>query len=374
MADALYLPEDIVHLIFLRLPRKPLFRLKCLSKHWNRLISEHFIKLRSRRMMFLPSLPFHAIDNTATSEDMTPSKMIKLSSPSINTGSYKEVTIVGSFNGIVLLVLEYLNTIVIDPNSPYGHHMILYNPLSGEFNTVPRGGSYKSYNYYVYGFGYGTAADDLKIIRLKYLRFGSNYESKSFEVFSLKTWSWSRPSKLTDDSCFCDSYSSGIFANGFLYWNATRNSGSPLYLIVTLNIKTMEFSRIEIPDRYWMHRLGTYKGRLCMICSQNNVEGYELRVMNKPWLCSSELWSTVCSFPSSLLHIDFASDLGTLCILDDGRLLTLKSCNQLIIYDMLKDSYMEVDNLTSFIRVGKLQSVEYIQSSISPSDICSVFI
>ncbi|KAM0001789.1 putative F-box domain, kelch-type beta propeller, F-box associated interaction [Helianthus debilis subsp. tardiflorus] len=252
MADALYLPKDIVHLIFLRLPRKPLFQLKCLSKHWNRLISEHFTKLRSRRMMFLPSLPFHAIDNTATSKDMTPLNMIQLSSPSINTGSYKEVTIVGPFNGIVLLVLEYLNTIVIDPNSPYGHHMILYNPLSGEFNTVPSGGSYKSYNYYVYGFGYGTAADDLKIIRLKYHRTN---ESNSFEVFSLKTWSWSRPSKLTDGSCFYNSYSSGIFANGFLYKNAARKPYSLLNLIVTLNIKTMEFSRIEIPDRYRMHRL-----------------------------------------------------------------------------------------------------------------------
>ncbi|XP_076939411.1 putative F-box protein At3g16210 [Bidens hawaiensis] len=143
MADAC-LPEDIIHEILIRMPTKPLVRLKCVSKHWNRLISDpYFMKSRSRRMIFLPSLPFHTIDNTNDMERT----MIKLCSP-FSPESYEEMTIVGSFNGILLLVLS---------DYSFDDHLILYNPFSGKFKKVPDPETQSG--TYVYEFGYGTTAD-----------------------------------------------------------------------------------------------------------------------------------------------------------------------------------------------------------------------
>ncbi|XP_076912058.1 F-box/kelch-repeat protein At3g06240-like [Bidens hawaiensis] len=359
MADSQYLPEHIMREIFLRMPTKPIVRLTCLSKHWHRVISDpKFMKLRSRRMLFLPSLPFHAIDSRDQS-------MFKPSPPLINREDYEEVTIVGSFNGIVLVVLKYCKTIVVSCRQ-YNRHMILYNPLSGEFKTVPDPPSFRAYNNYVYGFGYGTTRDDLKIVRLK---DDSILHLKSYEVFSLKTWSWSAPSQLTGDYCFTGSYS-GMFVNGFLYWNAkTETRGVPV--IVALDLKKMVFSEIEIPDDYWLYRLGTYNEQLCMVCSQLD-DGYELRVMNEHEHDFGKSW-LVCWFGSLFtFEINHSFSFGALCILDDGKLLRGMSAKELVIHDMVKDSYKEVNSLTGFGHKGKLQSVEYVESLISPSDICSV--
>ncbi|KAI3783637.1 hypothetical protein L1987_42723 [Smallanthus sonchifolius] len=101
-------------------------------------------------MIFLPGLPFHAIDKTDA-----PSMLKRCSL--FDQESYKDFTIAGSFNGIQLLV----------PNSCSQHdHMILYNPFSGNFNTVPDLPT-ASGTTYAYGFGYGTIFDVLKIVRLR---------------------------------------------------------------------------------------------------------------------------------------------------------------------------------------------------------------
>ncbi|XP_076902646.1 F-box/kelch-repeat protein At3g06240-like [Bidens hawaiensis] len=337
MADAC-LPEHILHEIFTRMPTKPLVRLKCLSKHWNRLISDpYFMKSRSRRMIFLPSLPFHTIDNT---NDMART-MIKLCSP-FSRESYREMTILGSFNGILILVLSY---------SLYDH-FILYNPFLGKFKEVPD--PITQSLTCVYGFGYGTTADDLKIVRL-------NRYCNTIEVFSLKAWSWSMPSNLNKD-IFNINIDPGTFVNEFLYWIAGIK-------ILFLDMKKMVFSEIDCPNK-WMINLGTYNSRLCMMC-ENNMDKYELWVMKEHGIRKS--WSMAC-----LLKLDFGLYSHFLdyerwsCILDDGKLLILKSSKQLIIYDMFEDSYKEVNTLMSFGLVGRLQAVEYVESSLSPSDICSI--
>ncbi|KAJ0919065.1 putative F-box associated interaction domain, F-box-like domain superfamily [Helianthus annuus] len=368
MADA-YLSAQILHQIFLQLPTKPLVQLKCLSKLWKRQISDpNFMNLRSRPMIFLPSFPFLAIDNTGTP------LMIKLSNPVINPERYREITVAGSFKGILVLVLKYgipVDNILLEDD------IVLYNPFSGEFKELPHSRKFDPCTKYVYGFGYGTTADDLKIVRLKDNSSGRvkscEVDYKSCEVFSLKYMSWSRPSKFIGDYFVSNSYS-GIFANGFLYWNAMRTAHFRTPLILALDLKKMVFSEIEIPDRRSLIRLGTYKGRLCMLCSQVNVEGYELRVMNEHGFGKS--WSTVLSFKSSLsMLISYASCVGRMCILDDGKLLMWQpSEQQFVIYDMFKDSHMVVKLLTDFDQKGRLHSLEYVESSVSPSDICSVSI
>ncbi|KAF5805919.1 putative F-box-like domain superfamily protein [Helianthus annuus] len=124
--------------ILVRLPKQPILRFRCLSKHWNRLLSDHFMKSRSRRMILLPTRPLHAIDYTND----------------------------GTINGIVLLVF-------IDD-------MILYNP----FTIVPKQSLHPSHSSSnAYGFCYGTTPDDLKIVRLRVLDHIDYYRC---DVFSLK--------------------------------------------------------------------------------------------------------------------------------------------------------------------------------------------
>ncbi|KAI3705235.1 hypothetical protein L1987_75469 [Smallanthus sonchifolius] len=67
MAAMHHLPEDIVFNIFSQIPTKPLLRLRCVSKDWNRMILDHITKSRSRRMILLPFKPLQAIDNMVPS-------------------------------------------------------------------------------------------------------------------------------------------------------------------------------------------------------------------------------------------------------------------------------------------------------------------
>ncbi|XP_076946910.1 putative F-box protein At1g50880 [Bidens hawaiensis] len=49
--------NDILYNILARLPGKPLLRFRCVSKHWNGLISDpYFMKSRSRRMIHVTLL------------------------------------------------------------------------------------------------------------------------------------------------------------------------------------------------------------------------------------------------------------------------------------------------------------------------------
>ncbi|KAI3706049.1 hypothetical protein L1987_76302 [Smallanthus sonchifolius] len=184
------------------MPTKPLLRLKCLSKH---LISDpNILKSRSRRMIFLPSLPFHVI--------VDPS-MVILRFPFENS-QRKKITIVGSINGIILLLIKSLYD---------DHDMILYNPFSGDFKTIP---------YYPPSFDHLIAESINRTV------FGF----VSYEVFDFKTLSWSRAFEI-------GKYSLGFFS--------------------ALDVEKMVFSEIVIPDDCASVRLGAYNGRLCMVCYQN---------------------------------------------------------------------------------------------------------
>ena len=197
------LPEDIVLKIFAKLPTKPLVRLKCLSKHWNHLISDPYFmeSIRSRQMTLLAIRSFYTMDNRDHS-------IAKLCSPFRNS-KIKDVFIAGTFNGIVLIILKYRDF----------DNMILYNPFTGLFKIIPDPDPHPSLassypNSFAYGFGYGTTPNDLKIVRLE-----SCCRSKSFDIFGLKSGSWSTPPKLIprDYAIF---QRSGTFLNGFLYWIA----------------------------------------------------------------------------------------------------------------------------------------------------------
>lgn len=344
------LPEDLVLKIFSKLPAKPLSRLKCLSKHWNHLISDpYFMKsIRSRQMTLLAIHSFHAMDNRDHS-------IVKLGSPFRNS-KIEDVIIAGTFNGIVLLILKY----------PDFDYMILYNPFTGVFKLVPDPDLdpplIASPDTFTYGFGYGTTPDDLKIVRLE-----ACCRSKSFEIFGLKSGSWSTPSKLISRD-FALLQDAGTFLNGFLYWIAYSFDDSRL-LVVALDVKEMVFSKIPLPCSTKMaDGLDTLDGHLCVFI---NAEEYGLWIMQEDG--SEKSWSKVC-----MPGIDI-NEFHPLCILDDRKVVMLKQPNHLIIHDMLNDWSKKVyEDKTNTLKYPsnrwRTYAIKYVESLISPSDLCSTLI
>ncbi|KAJ0789217.1 putative F-box domain, galactose oxidase/kelch, beta-propeller, F-box associated interaction [Helianthus annuus] len=353
MADKHHLPEEIIIDIFVRLPTKPLLRFRCLSKRWNRLISYHFTKSRSRRrMILLPSDPLQAIDNTIQG-GLTPVHQMtsKFPSSSKNIGS-KHVTIVGTFNGIVLLALK---------------DMILYNPLTGAFKIVPSSPLKASHRYPdAYGFCYGTAPDDLKIVRIRlvknvYIAFGQ--PRIWCDVFSLKNGTWStRYTTLVGPRWFIKQYA-GIFVNGFLYWLAVREN---LPLILALDVKKMVFSEIQLPYIHcYVDCLGASGGHLYVF--REYYDRFELWMMKEHGIEKEKSWSKV-------LTSNGLATVRPLAILDGGKIVMLKNKKEVIIYDMWNDSYEVYKLNMSIISSGKLLAMEYVPSLISPSRLCSSLI
>ncbi|XP_076904180.1 putative F-box protein At3g16210 [Bidens hawaiensis] len=336
-----HVPEDLVFAILVKLPTKPLLRLRCLSKHWNRTISDHFMKSRSCRMILLPyKLPLQVMDTAAHSISDLPLPNF------MNPGSeeYRHV-IVGAYNGIVLIVLK---------------DMILYNPLTGAYRTVPNPPPLESSTSIRYGFCYETSLDELKIVRLNNM-IGLDQGSRWCGVFSLKKGSWSTTSRTSVRACgIIDK--AGTFLNGFLYWVASRLNG--YFILVALDVKEMVLSEMQLPDFGF---LGTSGGRLYLLL--NTSTKFELWVMNEYGVEKS--WSKVMTSNSPTGFIT------PLLIMDVGKVIVLKVKEriQIVIYDMLKDSEdiyeMQPRTLSS---IWNAHAVEYVESLISPSHLCSSII
>ncbi|PWA82931.1 F-box domain-containing protein [Artemisia annua] len=267
-------------------------------------------------------------------------------SPPRRIPDHKHFRLIGSVNGTVLFVtVSHAN-------------MILYNPFTGAAKKVPNlPPHHGSPCRYVYGFGYGATPDDLKIVKI---HVASNGCSSRYycDVFRLKTRSWNTHSHLiSDDMCFQHDEYNGVFVNGFMYWSGYNYIRR---MILALDVKNMIFSEIKpCAPVSLLHPLGTFKGSLCAICFQTSPK-YELWVMNE------KSWSKVCSLTSLWKdnYIRTSLNMG-MCILDEGKIVMLKDLNEVIIYDMLKDSYKKVKTVMK--RRPGLQAVEYMESCVSLS-------
>jgi F-box interacting protein len=355
MAD-LKFPEDILDNIVLRLPTKAFFRFKSITKHWNSFIPNHFMKLRSKPLTLLSVQGiFHAIDNSVPCDHMDYS--IIRSSPLGNLEGNK-IIIVGTFNGILLIIFQ----------DQFPNHMKLYNPFTKESDKVPDPPSCDHTFIYNYGFGYGTAPDDLKIILLRRARTRLT-DHESFDVYSFKTRSWSTapwPLDHLGGAPYTKIQDAGTFVNGFLYWIAHKHGSGRL--ILALDIKNMEVSEIEFPTKHTFMSvtLGTLNGQLCMICS--NSSSCELWQCNKPG--TAESWSQ--KYSSKLLSRgNYLYKFEPVSVLDEGKIVMLKGSNQVIIHDILKDSNKEVKALTTPYDISRTQIIEYVETLVSPSNLYS---
>ncbi|XP_076960137.1 F-box protein CPR1-like [Bidens hawaiensis] len=367
--------DDILHNILARLPGKPLLRFRCVSKHWNELISSpYFMKSRSRQMMLLPFTgPLVAIDVNEAQH------VVRLL-PSLldDEDDCTKVSIVGTLNGIVLLVLTNRKSSRCK--------LILYNPLTCAFKIAMVVGPPLPSRPDVFGFGYGVTKDDLKIVRFQICRDSPDYLMYAYNFFDFKTSSWSTQSQYLTTKFYVHG-DAGTFLNGVLHW-VTSPSNLMLicrvtlnFEILTLNVKEMVFSNIKLPDglKYVEGgHLGSIGGCLCLI---NNVDRLRFDV----WLMKECSWMKAHSFtlPFQIKHFSYP-----VCILGNGKLIFKDTSFKYVICDIFKDSYTTLDDLpilgdvkginmqsyfnmvNKIYHINDMRSIEYVESLVSPSDMC----
>ncbi|XP_076911429.1 F-box protein At4g22390-like [Bidens hawaiensis] len=344
------LPEDIVFNILVRFPTKPLVRFKCLSKHWNRLISDYFMKSRSRRMMLLPFQSLLAIHHTIPwNKTVHRVSTSRIPRPFNCLGLEDHVQVVGAFDGIVVLVCE---------------DMILFNPLTGSFKVVPYPPLDSSDRVETYGLSYGATLDDLKIVKL---RFRFNYPYRVYcDVFSLKKGLWSTKCFMLEERYIIDQMLKkrfGAFANGFLYWIVLKESGG-VHVTIALDVKEMVLSEILLPCEFLSRdSLCTLSGRLHFF--HKSKMAYELWVMNEDG--KEKSWSELLTSNINLSNFSILFSN-----IDAGKIVMFGN-KEIKIYNMFKESY-DVYNLNWI--AGSLQgsqAMEYVESLISPSYIFSTW-
>nr|GEV62443.1 hypothetical protein [Tanacetum cinerariifolium] len=318
-------------------------RSRCLSRHWNRLISDPYsMKSRSRHLIF-PPIPLHDLDDNVPF-DNTDLSMINLLS-SFETLRKKEATIVGSFNGVVLMVIKDCRNSM---------DMVLYNPFTRVLRILPfplpaRSPSYK----FVYGFGYGKNPNDLKIFRCRKC-------DVTYDVFSLKARSWSCSQDLDPLVEFKDDV--GTFINGFLYWFADNFEK---IVIVSLDFEKMVFSQMPLPCSYKSSSLGTQRGCLCMTTKSDSGTGFDVWSMKEQEV--ENIWSK--TFTIRLDHF-YVRKFKPTSILDDGRIFMTNGQCGLLIYDKSEDTYKTWIVMNGFEDLASIRCAEYVESLISPFNIC----
>lgn len=136
-------------------------------------------------------------------------------------------------------------------------------------------------------------------------------------------------------------------------------------MLIALNLNDMVLSEVHLPFQrsYYSAKLGTINGCLCLI----NIDDYSfgLWAMNGQGVQNS--WSNTCS---RKLSLDVNPFYGPICTLDNGKILMRNLNHQLIIYDTANDSYRVLNAVLSLDDMHIQHGIEYVESLISPSDIC----
>ncbi|XP_071687385.1 F-box/kelch-repeat protein At3g06240-like [Rutidosis leptorrhynchoides] len=341
---AVFFHDDIVLRILVHLPTRSLVRFQCVSKHWNRLIKYPYImKFRSPKLFALP------IDKSLHLIDAASNSIVNSCCPTEDVcdwGQYERVYAIGAFNGIVVLSLEDIRS------------LILYNPLTYEYKKLnpPPDNNVRQIPY-GYGFGYGATPDDLKIVTLKH--------DHICQVFSIKkNTSWNILVPYQRNTRFLDKV--GTFLNGFLHWINYETD-----VLHVLNLKNMMFWNRVVPFETRDNTvLGTIDGCLCLL--NRRFECNELEM----WVMKEYGWAKTFTFeiprPKDINGL-YRFYCKPLSIMDSGQILLGDYYDQLILYDILNKSYRSLNvslgkKLEDYWR--RINCVEYVETLISPSEIC----
>ncbi|MED6225656.1 hypothetical protein PIB30_095717, partial [Stylosanthes scabra] len=275
------LPVELVQKIFLMLPAKQLFRLRCVSKLWHSLISDpHFAQLHFNLHSATPSPSFLFIKDGTEAHFVHLDPLMNVSSSSASASpSVKEVSfpfkmapfgfcLIGCCRGFVLLNGET-------------HFLVVSNPLTGSSKRI-------LYSHIVSRSNFA----------------GFKFTGHSALPKPVLPWFWEYR---------------GLFLNGAIHWLSSPLR-SYIDAILMFDLKERSFSKISVPEQL----VGFYANLKvlgeCLALEFRDHDNHKsyMWVMKEYKVQSS--WTLMCEIPSSNSKVvEFAKNvLNNLTLLKIG--------------------------------------------------------
>ncbi|KAJ9554897.1 hypothetical protein OSB04_009511 [Centaurea solstitialis] len=345
-------PEILLFQILPRLPAKSLLRFKCVCKQWRSFLTTSiFTKMQlhyattvdhhEKLILFIPGSTSRCKFLTIDCEDglIAPPRYCPFPG---NTAATK---ITSSVNGLVC--------VGVWNNAKALSDIILWNPLTDEYKTLPIPVDRKCYNipFLVHELCYTCTDDDYKILRINV--HGNVY------IYSLKSDSWRKlESKLDhpDSIPYAGDHHNLLDENlHFLVNHRTRN------LIIRLDLKTERFTKIAVPStcRDGLLRLMVVKGCIHLTVFKEDFSSRTWTI--EEWRMDGDgSWTKVVNSICSIQDLSF---LGPLYLMRNGNWLMCTK-NDICKVDPKKNTK---DHLSSSTPLAIYQIGIYIETFVSPN-------
>ncbi|KAL0415913.1 UNVERIFIED_CONTAM: F-box protein [Sesamum latifolium] len=350
-----HFPQEILIEIFSRLPLKSVGKCRCLAELWREQLSTpHFIKSHlthqnhhSHQVNLILNTPYHTIYSRSSIEGHTVWKKL----PGLDLCEWTDI--VGSCDGLVLMVLEEFEKFLV-------------NPITRQLVKVPKSplALKRKESFSMHGFGYDSASDDYKVVTLSYYDSTDNHYADRVEtfvdVFSVKRGVWRRVDISPYDHLCKGTLSSGAFVNGALHWLArSRKLGSPS-VIAAFNLANEVFDEIPAPSdvdvqNFVFNELVVLGGCLCMI-----VDG--------PYgpmdVWTMEEYGLKQSWTKFRIQVDYEWDIfKPLCFIgDDEEVVLVTHRETLVVYNRTNRTVREMAT-----NIGAIDGCSFVESLVCPA-------
>ncbi|PWA83181.1 F-box associated interaction domain-containing protein [Artemisia annua] len=338
-----WIPTEIILEIMLKLPVESLLRCKSVCKEWYSLISDQsFIKTHytlsstnninyeHHRLIYNTfeqrnNLKVCPLSNLMF--DKSVNNALLLENPLQQTRSQR-ISIVGSCNGLVCLLVEDDNNLFIS------------NPCTRTSNILPCSKQGAVSWGVSYGFGYDEMTHDYKVVKIR--RCKPTWSYWGTMIYSVKAGSWKKIGRFP-----CAYPSNDVkFLNGALHWGA-GDVGSGSWHIVSLDLGKETYGEVLQPEYDEGSKILTLG-----VWGEWLMKVYEVK----------DSWTKLLSIPhlndqnSIPLYVEIHAPL---CISNDGKLL-LQLGKMLVVYDCINGSCSMIQNFDGFLNacivVGSLIS------------------
>uniref|UniRef100_M1B063 Ubiquitin-protein ligase n=1 Tax=Solanum tuberosum TaxID=4113 RepID=M1B063_SOLTU len=328
----LYLPNEIIFEILLRLPVKSIIKFKSVSKSWLSLLSSpRFINTHlnfsknnhknvpQKLLLLTPNQNlskkqytlFSSISETIVRVDLD----YPVKSPSCVT------QFIGSCDGLICFSVE--------------NSLILWNPSTRKWKKIPKESIFMNQDYYcTYGFGYDEFNDDYKLI-LVYSSKIKNIGYNEVKVYSLKTNSWKRIKGFVNGYVYSNS---GVLMNGIIHWDSRphRDFNGNDSKIVYFNLVSEKLGKLDLPsydeneDVVW--DLMSSKESLFGFCHSESQGAVDIWVMKEYGI--KESWIKFASVPYYVVPGIFDTSMfinedGEVLLIDGERLVLFNTRNNI---------------------------------------------
>ncbi|OIT03225.1 PREDICTED: F-box/kelch-repeat protein At3g06240-like [Nicotiana attenuata] len=299
MSKAETLPQEIIIDILSRLPAKFVGQYRCVSKQWLNFLSDpqfikfhltiHADKLEKKLIYVSASNSLHTITFNHNPQNGTTDAI----SRKLNFQQLSDnwVRVVGSCNGLVLVVNDEMIKYLINPTS------LNYHRIPNFHLALPLPGSCS-----VYGLGYDFATDDYKVVTLS--RYRGHIDNTFVDVYSVRMGLWKRLQSLPHYRAI-RMRASGVLVNGALHWLA-RKAPDYSYVIVAFDLSDEKFLEVPTPatldnNNFVFNKLSALRGCLCMLFDtlENEVDVWMMREYG-----DVESWTR---FRIARLHLEYGS-------------------------------------------------------------------